>query len=386
VHIINDQRIWLSLPQLSQVSLGVIADWRRIIKRAPGCIDDVAVSPVEAVGKVYSLISNCIGPQSNIESLHFEWICGGEFAPSFAQRNQYVLPAPVVGCPQDLMIQGFIKSNHEALLSLPHVKHLSLKNCWFTPDAFLQTIRRMGLASLEKLELESVSLTGPVTAVDQVPLHHAQVAAPPNHWAHDHPLPLAAMVQAQGIPTEDMGSEDEPQWFTWSRMLGHFCRTSAAHDGDFDQVDLARRRQLALSPLSKHVPDASRLLEDEGLYKIRCASFKSCGYVWVKHPRINTRSLLPPDIADIPRTPTLPSGPSRLLWVMQSCKDELAGRILPYFGEADKEIMETVYGMIFGWTDVYDTSIIGDAIRDGVDVPGAARFTGVISLPGQPVI
>ncbi|KAG9250399.1 F-box domain-containing protein [Emericellopsis atlantica] len=384
VQILNDPRIWLNLPQVSQVSLGVIADWRRIVKRSPGCIDDVPVSPVEAVGKVYNLINNCIGPQSNIESLHFEWICGGEFAPSSAQRNQYVLPAPVVDRPRDLMVNGFAKDNQGALLFLPHIKHLSLKNCWFTPDAFLQTIRRMGLASLEKLELESVSLSGPVTPADQPPQHPpVHMPVPVGLWAHNQPLPVHHPAQNNEGTAEEIGIEGDPRWFTWSHMVGHFCSNTAARDESVDRAELAGRRALAASALSKYVPDAIRLVEDEGLYKIRCASFKSCGYIWVKHPKVNTRVLMPPDIADVARTPTLPAAPARLVLGMQSCKDGLAGRILPYVSEVDKDILENVYGMRFGWSDVYDGSVIADAILDGIDAPGAARFTGVVNSPGQ---
>ncbi|KAK7420009.1 hypothetical protein QQX98_003015 [Neonectria punicea] len=194
VYIFNRHELWQNLPTLNNVSLGVIADWRRISKPAPGCVIDTPVTPVEAVGKVFQLLNSYIGPQPNIESLHFEWICGGEFAPGTFQRNHYVLPAPFFQLP-DLMVTTDSPLTHgEQMLSLPFIKHLSLKNCWASPHVFLQTFRNMALSSLEKLELESVSLSGPPTTIPQAPLQH-QIGA---HYP-GNPANLLHLFQLQPI-------------------------------------------------------------------------------------------------------------------------------------------------------------------------------------------
>ncbi|CAG9942169.1 unnamed protein product [Clonostachys rosea f. rosea IK726] len=179
VHIFYRDSFWDSFPNLSNVSLGVIADWRKITKPTPGCIEDNEVSPVTAVGLVFRLLQDYIGKQPGIESLHFEWICGGEFAPSSYQRNQYILPAPFFKDPKDMASANLDVFQEDKLLSLPHLKHLSLKNCWASPHVLIQTVREMGLASLEKLELESVSLSGQPTRTPQFPLglHNGQAAA-----------------------------------------------------------------------------------------------------------------------------------------------------------------------------------------------------------------
>nr|XP_036582808.1 F-box domain-containing protein [Colletotrichum truncatum]KAF6791599.1 F-box domain-containing protein [Colletotrichum truncatum] len=162
-HIFMFQRqdFWQSLPNLTNVALAVVADWRQVAKVAPGCVEDNFVSPVDAVAKAYQLLQDYVAKQSNIAFLHFEWICGGEFAPGITQRNLNVLPAPF--CLPSQMVQPDVAKAPEHLLSLPYIKHLSLKNCYSTPHVFLQVVRSMALHSLEKLELESVSLTAPPT-------------------------------------------------------------------------------------------------------------------------------------------------------------------------------------------------------------------------------
>ncbi|WQF89700.1 Putative F-box domain-containing protein [Colletotrichum destructivum] len=210
-HIFMFQRpdFWQSLPNLTNVALAVVADWRQVAKVAPGCVEDTFVSPVESVLKVQSLLQDHIATQENIKFLHFEWICGGEFAPGTTQRNLYVLPAPF--CSPEQMVHPETAKSPDVLLSLPHVRHLSLKNCYATPHVFLQALRTMAGQSLQKLELETVSLTGSPTR-DQAHLNaaihqlHAHVGAPIQIQiqapgpAHAHGVAQAAQQIAQQQP------------------------------------------------------------------------------------------------------------------------------------------------------------------------------------------
>ncbi|KAI8163045.1 hypothetical protein KHU50_007691 [Colletotrichum sp. SAR 10_65] len=181
------QDFWQSLPNLTNVALAVVADWRQVAKVAPGCVEDTFVSPVDAVGRAYRVLRDYIGKQKNISFLHFEWVCGGEFAPGITQRNHYVLPAPF--CMPAHMPALEAAKSPDLLLSLPHIKHLSLKNCYSAPHVFLQVIRSMALQSLEKLELETVSLAGPpVRRQGHAAFFHGHLAAPA----------AAAQLQAQG--------------------------------------------------------------------------------------------------------------------------------------------------------------------------------------------
>ncbi|KAK2058134.1 F-box domain-containing protein [Colletotrichum caudatum] len=181
-HIFMFQRpdFWRSLPNLTNVALAVVADWRQVAKVAPGCVEDTFVSPVDSVTKVHRLLRDHVAKQENIKFLHFEWICGGEFAPGITQRNLYVLPAPI--CSPEQMVHPETAMSPGVLLSLPHIKHLSLKNCYATPHVFLQALRTMAQQSLQKLELESISLTGSPTRdqghVNAVFHPHVHVGAP----------------------------------------------------------------------------------------------------------------------------------------------------------------------------------------------------------------
>ncbi|KAG9497744.1 hypothetical protein J7337_010615 [Fusarium musae] len=424
VYILCRHELWQNLSSLTNVSLGVIADWRRVSKSAPGCVEDDAVSPVEAVGKVYQLLNNYIGAQRHIESLHFEWICGGEFAPGTYQRNHHILPAPFFEQPQLMTRIDSPKTNTDDLLSLPFIKHLSLKNCWASPHVLLQTIRNMALSALEKLDLESVSLSGPPTLTPQAPLQQAGAAnnahllnmigmhpappgvlvPPPTNIANGVVAPFPFNATAQQIagvfgaafmpppppnnqapppppPPAAMDILQQPDVLSWAGIIEHFSPSIKIRD------ILSARDELNLNisslpapdqaePLAQHIPAPQRLRLDEKKYTLKCLSFKSCGYVTVDSPALNTRSILPhgaqglgangnPHIQDL--SP-----------LMQKCRDKLLCRIVPCLRNQELLQLTTAFGMDMGWANVYDERTIYDARADGVEQPGKGRFSGTV--------
>ncbi|CAH0044237.1 unnamed protein product [Clonostachys solani] len=450
VHIFYRESFWESLPNLSNVSLGVIADWRKITKPTPGCIEDNEVSPVTAVGLVFKLLHDYIGKQSRIESLHFEWICGGEFAPSSYQRNQYILPAPFFNDPKDMASVNLDIFQDEKLLSLPYLKHLSLKNCWASPHVLIETVRQMGLASLEKLELESVSLSGQPTRNPQFPLglhngqagghfnqmmmmhngfvgfaQHAHILAGPpapippapafnpNHifnpqigivgqppfpgqpLFHAHPVfnngqPLfnngQPALNMHGAVGPDLPTRPEtlvfPELLTWAGFIEHFTPGDSIRRVIEDGVDWEDSRWPHLLELASDViPKCNRLFAEERRYKIKCLSFKSCGYVCVDASSLNTRALLPPGAHGVVPPSHNPSTPQR---IMQRCKDRELGQILPYIGPQETFNLTHGFGMAMGWDRAYSQKTIHDATADGVDFPGSGRFSGMVDTSPVP--
>jgi hypothetical protein len=356
IHILNRDDFWSSFPSLTTLFLGVIPDWRRISKPAPGCIEDESVAPLDAVAKVFKLLQNHVGKQSSIESVHFEWICGGEFAPSSFQRNQFVVPAPFLEDPDGMVALAGARAP-ELLLSLPHVKHLSLKNCWATPHVMLQTIRQMAMSSLEKLEFETVSLSGQPTTTIQIPLgqqllnipagfnlphnlnhmvvNNGFIGLPPQHQiaplangAANEPIPLPQVPELPP-PSHIPDRLLQPDWLSWTGFIEHFSPGTTIRRilGD-DEIDGQSAQQLwadKLISIAAFLPKAGRLIADEKRYKLKCLSFKTCGYVSVDAAHINTRVLLPVGAQGI----TVPANhlllPAR---IMQRCKDKLLGQIL----------------------------------------------------------
>ena len=440
VHILYRHELWESLSNLSHLHLGVIADWRRVTKPIPGCIEDTAVSPVEAVGRVFQLLDTYIAPANNIESLHFEWICGGEFAPGTFQRNHYILPAPFFQKPELMALPESPVNQEDELLSLPFVKHLSLKNCWASPHVFLETIRQMALSSLEKLELESVSLSGPPTTINQAPLHQAigaqvghaanllnlfQLAgpqpaananpfaaaplAPPPTLPLFQPIPVQQMMQNQPMQNQPMqipqpvqipqpnfaiqpqlgmpfGPAEStrlelPDWFTWAGIVEHFSPGIRVRD-ILDRQVLPDQQlpdnawSLNAQNLANYIPRTSLLTADEKMYTLKCLSFKSCGYVAVDSQFVNTRYILPRGAQGLGGNGNPHT--QDISFLMQRCKDPLLGRIAPHIKDSETTQLVNAFGMELGWENVYGAIQIAAAEADGVERPGRGRFSGLI--------
>jgi hypothetical protein len=386
IHILCRKELWENIPSIKNVSLAVIADWRKISKPSPGVVEDVHVSPVAAVSKVYKLLNDHIGRQPNIESLRFEWICGGEFARGPYQRNQYILPAPFVESP-DLMISPDGAKDADRLLCLPFIKYLSLKNCWFSPHILFQTTRYMALRCLEKLDLETVSISGPPAIAAQPanaapPPDDAGLPIPPLFPGVIGPIPAALFNPAALPPMPEEPSVDRlaiPDTFSWAGFCEHFSP-------GLKMRQLPRFRDLSSSDmdgsnksedLSPFLPDVNKLKADESRYGLSSISFKSCGYVFIDVRTLDIRAILPTEaqighaFANALRHDIFHS--------MQYSKDKFLGRIVPYMLPAEMKTLEHIFMMEQGWSKVYPEQYADDAITDGFDCPGMARFSGTIS-------
>ena len=374
VHLLYRTDLWNSFPNLAKVFLGVIADWRQISKGDPVHIEDNAVSPVRAVSKVHTLLNSFIGKQPKIESLHFEWICGGEFSPSVFQRNRYILPAPFLEKPDGMASLNGAKTDKEQLLTLPYIKHLSLKNCWVSPHVFLQMIREMGLKSLEKLELESVSLSGRPTSEYQLPLGQAawQIQTGANIDSSDDSLPS---------PSSHSTGMSLPELFTWAGMLEHFSPGPNTRKQMIDQEDVMatvqRSWESTFRAARNYLPDVNRLAEDEKEYRIKWLSLKSCGYVAINIDTLDTRALFPSQLSST-GMPTLNARQKAIQSTMQGFKDALLGRIIPIISEEETAQLTDVFHMTMGWSGIYSEKLIGEATADGFQHPGAGRFSGTV--------
>lgn len=399
LHIFCRDDLWDSIPSLKTVFVGVIADWRSVSVAAPGFVQDKAVSPVHAVGKAFRLLNNYIGKQSNIQTVHFEWICGGELAPGFRHRNLHILPPPFFEHPDLMTTFMGLKDHADQLLRLPHVLNLSLKNCWVPPHVLLQTLRQMALSSLEKLELESVSLSGPPTAVRQPSIaqllrHNPVIYNGDGHFnwgdaVHDGmpgalglvppillPAPDVNDSQVFGLAQNAQPVHDERVLMSWPGIMEHFLPSFKNQQQQAPESNNGQAPWAHLEPSFKYLPNNRRLTSDRARYGLKSLSFTSCGYVAVDLSHINSRSLIPPNTSILPNINVV-NGAS-LISQMQRSGDKRLGVIVPYIDPEEVAALESTFGMVMGWEHVYDGRSIEDALADGIEHPGSGRFSGVI--------
>ncbi|KAJ4145627.1 hypothetical protein LMH87_004473 [Akanthomyces muscarius] len=368
LHILSRPDFWKSFPTLKNLSLGVVADWRRVYVPSPGCVDEMSVSPLHAVPLVHALIKDYISVESKIENFHFEWICGGELASGCHQRNQYILPAPFFASPEDMARPVMARVGADSdLLRLPYVKNLSLKNCWVAPHVLLQSLRDFALFSLERVEFEGVSLSVmPSTLEDPLPTSLFQLGGGSNSFTFWH----------------DRFPLKQPSWLSWAGLIEHFSPSCKVRDA-LNRGDATARERIAdarlntLDELARIIPDARELPDEEGSYKLDSITFKSCGYVSLDHENFRIDAMIPVSKLAL-LTDMLPTH-SEFTPVMQHCKDTLVGRTVSFGMLNDSTPLRDVFCMSMGWEGVYDVKVIRAARADGCRIPGAGRFSGTLA-------
>ena len=277
----------------------------------------------------------------------------------------------------------------------------------------------MALASLDNLELVSVSLTGPPRKVGKndfpqltallfghpplgalnlgLPLgaigNHVPVAglaAPnfinPNMSPEEHVLHMISDSQkAMNNPIVPDAYWRTPRLFSWSGFIEHFTSGRRVQD-DLAEGGIDVSATFYGNRHTSFLPPPSIAKEREGRkYKLRTISFLSCGYVSVKAPNIDTVAVS--SLHDLTRRDSIRPESLRdrdLAMFLQGTSDGLAGYIIPDLEAVDWSILEGFYNMKLGWKDVLPTRVIASASADDA-LGGEGRFSGVLGSPNRMV-
>ena len=148
---------WDGMSQLTSVTVLVGPQWRAVSMDEERHVWDEKVPLRRSVASFENLIMNVLAVRSNIKTLNIGWAAGGEHEPGIFGRNQHVMPTPV-------MLESFIASsfqNREDIVFLPHVRDLTLTNCWIIPWTLVRFVAAHAAHGvLTSLTLDSLSLTG----------------------------------------------------------------------------------------------------------------------------------------------------------------------------------------------------------------------------------
>ncbi|RDL39285.1 uncharacterized protein BP5553_03625 [Venustampulla echinocandica] len=360
---------WDSLAQLKSLSLAIIPDWREVVKLPTSWVQDHKLSPTQSVHGVYQLLQEHIAHRKNITSLHFEWLCGGEYAPGMFSRNQHILPAPLVPTAMDMVN----RSHSPQVLRLPFVKHLSLKNCWISPHIMSSFCFSLKGFRAESISFDSVSLTAPIPLNEQpAPINAgAHIVLGPNpaanlalgvaqHLAAGNQIVPVAGAPAHPHPPHGPPGDDlswlQPRQGSWSHLIDLISPgiTLADHRYSFD-----------IGP-EPPIPPPTKLTKLE---------FKSCGYV--RLPLGFDQTAL-----GVPEAQGHVTGPAAQRYgeidpYMMKTNDAALGIIMNYMSPKEEATLENAWNMSVFWGPSR-ARLAEESRLDGVVSPGDGRFDGVI--------
>lgn len=379
--ILRREDFWDSLPHLKTLSLAIIPDWREVVKLPTSWVQDIRLVPSQSVSGVYQLLNEHISHRKNITTLHFEWLCGGEYAPGLFSRNQQILAAPLVPKAIDMVNRRFTPS----LLTLPYVEHLSMKNCWVSPHIMSKFTLSLRKLSLEILTLDSVSLTAPLAlnaqpqpfqghAANQHNLQQlAGQAAANNLMANFQglmavqnpqappPLPgMAAVVPPMPIISTPITPEEwsEPRVGSWSHII----------DTITPGITLAAIR---------HERDIGPEPEARELTKLKRLNFISCGYV--RLPLDFDQTILDPADLQTPQVHAITKRMNDIEAHMMKPTDSTLGVIINHISPVEVATLENAWNMTIGWGPS-NSELALEARLDGVPNAGRGRLNGLIRV------
>lgn len=382
--ILRREDFWDSLPQLKKLSLAIIPDWREVVKLPTSWVQDIRLVPSQAIPGVYQLLNEQISHRKNITTLHFEWLCGGEYAPGLFSRNQHILAAPLVSKSIDMVNRRHASS----LLMLPHVENLSLKNCWVSPHIMSKFTLSLRKFSLKVLTLDSVSLTAhlninaqpqPLTvqAANQQNVQQlAGQAAANNLMANfqglmaaqnpqaQHPALMAAIVPPAGVVNTQITLEEwtEPRPDSWSHIIENLTPGTTL-------ASIRHLRDIGPEPTVRE-PTSLRKME-----------FKSCGYI--RLPLDFDQTILDPPDMQTPQTHAITKRINDIESHMMKPMDSTLGVIINYMAPVEVATLENAWNMDVGWGPS-NPELALEARLDGVSNPGRGRFGGVIQVAPVP--
>lgn len=360
--VLHRSDIWGALPNLKHLTIKIKADFREVEKRSSGLVEAVEIRrPSKAAEPLHDLLRTFVAGMEKVRTLTFGYVGGGEHQTGLFGRNRFILPAPLV----DYSLPDIYTQGYEDVLYLPHVKHLTIVNCWVAPPILKTLVHKMCGAKLRSLTLDSVSLTA-----------HSGVTNPdiPNAFA-DEPRQFGRGVRRDAMFSKRLESfyrvrrpELDPDPFrvneSWLDSPGRVGSWPDIIDAitPGPTLDYARYAFQVL-------PQPPKII-NRG--KLRVVNLKSCGYVRLVNQHSMDQSRLPNIYAWLDRA--LQERALDLMPVMMHRnEDELLGQIAPDYISDEKNVLECGFQMMLGWGS-NDKKY--DNLEDGQPEGGWGRFSG----------
>lgn len=372
--MLERQDIWTALENLRNVTILLVPDWRDVVKTDDRIVDTPPLLPSLAADHFFVFLDQWLVGAEKLTALNVGYAAGGERARGMCARNKHVLPAPVLKFSQPHRAIDRV----EKVLTLPHIQHLTLSNCWIPPDMLKRFVlaHNVDTAALHTLVLDSVSLTALPGA------RYSDPAVPPrpvgtpfaaalSRLATANPTlrNLSPVVQLQMIQdlqlsssgqNDDLGSDVPYDWLEYKERKGSWPDViNAITPGE----TLDQKRFLYGHREDEPPPQSSGPL--------RRIEFISCGYIRLTKLRILDQQTI--GRVESTYINCLRQRSMDLAHVMMSTEDHFLGQIVPTIDLDEYLLLNSAFGMTSGWGD--DGSKYENR-EDGQPEGGSGRFNG----------
>lgn len=362
------QDFWTALKNLDDLTVMVLPDWRDV-SRFQGSPQTLSILPSAASDSLFDLLQECIAGKENLSKLRIGYAAGGERAQGIHARNKHILHAPIAVFTQPQKIVNEISK----ILTLPHVEHLTISNCWFTPAILKLFILRMRDTKLKTLVLDSVSLTALTSKLQIIPTTHDPSLSPPDEVEATLEMPVPDLMASSYTrrlyerKLFNLNPGPVPAWLSEK----HF------KNGSWPDVinTLTPGETLNEKRFLLDLDDQPPPPRYSG--SLREIKFNSCGYVRLKKLQtFDQTSLDRLGPSELNPVPALARRTMTLSFSMMPNEDKFLGQIVTSMEPEEKLLLSMAFGMTHGWGD--DEARLHTR-EDNQPLGGSGRFIGSVT-------
>jgi hypothetical protein len=382
---------WRALPQLENVTLNIIPDCRDVLKDNAGFVECPRVQPISAVWLLHKLIAEMISLRSSVKSLSVGWASGGEHAQGLTARNKHLMPAAILppewlGSTENLVDKRLLEKR---MLRFPHLKALTLNNCWISPHALMFLVHEH--LGLEILCLESVSLIAePTIANGGNPIH---VIAMAQH------LQGGPLLPPHGAPQPTTFNQPVPNFHT----VHHLAPAAQVHNpnsqaavqhlnGNDSTSDWLSPRSESWPHVLQQISPGVTLAASGSTngpinipssipnHALRTLELNSCGYARLNNARLDESLVQPSQYGGGGQW--FARRFAALNKLMMNTRGGVTAEIVQAIPTTEQQALTMGFDLTMGWSSDWADEIEGP-MYDGCLAGGTGRFHGSIDAESR---
>lgn len=205
---------------------------------------------------------------------------------------------------------------------------------------------------------------------------------PPQALGHNnHANSVVVNHVTPQVLTQNAPNPNPYRWRTWSwphvlASLGTAAVAVGQHLQDLSEEERIHW-QNTLTDERRFSNKFSKVFYDrDNKHNHQVLKFKSCGYALIESPNIDNWEIIPVQAVQVNHSLDLMTRLRELDNQMLYSQDGLLAKVLNYMPDDEMRQLRDVFGLEFGWQNLYDPIVAQVAIADGNPLPGLARFHG----------
>lgn len=203
------------------------------------------------------------------------------------------------------------------------------------------------------------------------------------HPHHNHIMQAVVLNTDSPMPNPENPNPNPNSWrsWSWAHVLASLRMSMAAveqHKENDTEGDRAHRHAVQEDERQFSHRFRKVFCDRDNKHNAQVFKLKSCGYALIDTPHIDNWKIIPEVSEYVYHREDLVARLRELDNQMLISQEGLLGKVLNYMPRIETRHLYDVFGLEFGWQNLYDPIVARVAVADGNPQPGRARFHGCV--------